>query len=370
MSTNGKKITAPVSLKEACTLTGTAAIGGKLSLRQLCTGGKIASYCKYKPERINSQKAVSFAQRAANNFGLVPMEVLTSVDALLGCLDSDWEGKVTGSWGYNPPRKDTDYCRLGDFNGYRADIVYPFLRLSDTEIQVPASGSTRLRVDMTSTVEEESVKLAEFAKTGAAYRDWYAGLVVSGVFGTYLATATETLRHQSADAWPVDLGMVGNGDVGGYTALAFISSKRIELGGEYPTGIEIIPLGEPVTVTVLANVPDYVIDVKATYDRSGSDIKVKVSVTQTNNTDAEVRFEGITLRAAKDNKGSGAVTLGVMDGTPLSGGESWTDNVTYNFTSKFGSVASAMRYVKASCDTPLAGETVWKPILEESKPAE
>lgn len=360
-------ISRPVSLEAVYRVLGVAQAGGRYDLAHICgnSHGKINMWAKYKPERINTPLPVNDGQRQFNNFGLRPRESYGSVQQAIDAIKA---GALPG-WAYEAPRPGTDFSRLSDFDGYKADANSPFGVLrSPVIISLPKTGGMTLTIPvLVPFIGEGVISMDEFSMGADAYKDWYPGAVMYNARRTFVATRAQTFAQtgDSAADWSIDLGTATQSDDGDYTAALIISSKAIQ-PGVWPQNPKIVFVGDTADVVIkpFTDTATRSMSVRATRVKSGSDVSVRATVTFYNETGSAAVFSGVYVRMAKDDTGTGQTAVQALGDVTVPGGGTATREVSVNLTAMFGTAEPQYRFIRATSSTANAADSPWTAIMD------
>lgn len=156
-------ITAPVRLMQD--VQPVLGIGGGIG--DVITNGQIEPWAKYKPVKRNKLSALTEADRAAANYGLVPKATAVATTAPHE-LFQHYNGDMNG-WVYDKPRGGIyeEWFRLLDFDGYTANPDKPIRNYSAAPaIQIDALPTTVPMASFTGMIKtnSKSIELAEIQK--------------------------------------------------------------------------------------------------------------------------------------------------------------------------------------------------------------
>lgn len=286
---------------------------------------KIVIWARNKPEAIGGPEDITDAQRKANNFGLTPPSIYTSIPAYAAAA---YAGNLANAWSYqrvSPYIYDSsgniiggngDWARYTDFDNYRSNSECPFPTLvQGNYIFGESSGQKTLRIALAQSHQAvqgstDYLHITDFNKPGLILKNWYVGVLLMRSASDYKIVTSSTTIANGADSVYMDTSNAFVMPVEGvHRAFAFFANTSFKVqssGSTAVSALQIIPItSQYVDITLITSASALVVSVSGQGGR--------IVVTVVNKNASAVTITPVEFQRSVNGTGNDAATLTVLD---------------------------------------------------------
>lgn len=310
-------ITDPVNTDDVSSVLGE----NSHDVKTLCMSVKINMWARFKPEVINTPESISLVQRRSNNFGLSPTETYSSKTAFINAVKN---GTFTGGWQYTRV-SGTAWARLDDFVNYNHRATAPFGTLLPGKFMLTSNSTVSLLVPASAPENDDTIiGIDEFQKGGADYKNWYFGILLYHASRQFMATTTQPIGTKQD--WQVPFGWINPSNAATYKGVPFLSSKPYVNGGQDPSDVQIIGIGNKGVSIQLATTSQTYVPSATCYYKDGTTLNVNYLVTIQNTSTQQVTLTSVVLMVATSSAGANSQTLVSFGTVTVGANQTWTQS--------------------------------------------